>query len=190
MERIMLRIFTILFFFTFTALTQAAEVAGVKLPDQITSDNGTVLTLNGAGVRKKFFFKIYVAGLYLVNTSTDTTAILSSDQPNHMMMHFIYKEVEKEKIISGWNDGFQANLTSTELNTLAPLIEKFNTMFDTMKKNDIIIFKYSPETGTKVVIRDVDKGVIPGHAFNQALLKIWLGPEPVTDGLKQSLLGK
>ncbi|GMR19506.1 MAG: chalcone isomerase family protein [Gammaproteobacteria bacterium] len=186
----MMRFLTILFFFTFTALSQAAEVAGVKLPDQITSDNGTSLTLNGAGVRKKFFFKIYVAGLYLVSASTDATAILSSDQPNRMMMHFIYEEVEKEKLISGWNDGFQANLTSAELSALAPQIDKFNAMFDTMKKNDIIIFKYSPETGTKVVIRDVNKGTIPGHAFNQALLKIWLGAAPVTNGLKQSLLGK
>ncbi|MCU7809747.1 MAG: chalcone isomerase family protein, partial [Candidatus Thiodiazotropha sp. (ex Notomyrtea botanica)] len=34
------------------------------------------------------------------------------------------------------------------------------------------------------------RGVIPGHDFNRALMKIWLGSAPVTRGLKKALLGE
>jgi hypothetical protein len=45
---------------------QARELAGVKLPDSVTiADTHSTLTLNGAGIRKKLFIKIYVEALYL-----------------------------------------------------------------------------------------------------------------------------
>ncbi len=41
----------------------AKEIAGVELPDEVRLDGiDQVLYLNGAGVRKKFFISVYVAG--------------------------------------------------------------------------------------------------------------------------------
>ena len=48
----------------------AKEVAGVSLPETTTVD-GKTLKLNGAGLRKKVVFKVYVAGLYLETPSKD-----------------------------------------------------------------------------------------------------------------------
>jgi len=42
----------------------AGEVAGIKL-DKRTKLGASELVLNGAGLRKRLFFKVYVAGLYL-----------------------------------------------------------------------------------------------------------------------------
>ncbi|MBP7668921.1 MAG: chalcone isomerase family protein, partial [Burkholderiaceae bacterium] len=41
----------------------AAEVAGVKLQEKV-SVGGKDLVLNGAGVRTRMVFKVYVAALY------------------------------------------------------------------------------------------------------------------------------
>ena len=57
----------------FGPLVSAREIAGVTIPDTAQlSPDGTTLVLNGAGVRRKFFFKIYVAGLYLPSRQTSS----------------------------------------------------------------------------------------------------------------------
>ena len=42
----------------------SAEVAGVKLEEKALVENAS-LNLNGAGLRKRAFFSVYVIGLYL-----------------------------------------------------------------------------------------------------------------------------
>src|ERR1700749_1889311 len=51
----------------------SATVGGVDVPDTANVAD-TPLVLNGAGVRVKFFFKIYVGGLYLAAKSPDPAA--------------------------------------------------------------------------------------------------------------------
>ena len=47
-------------------LSPAAEIEGVKLADSVrVSDAGSDLVLNGAGVRTRVVFKVYVSALYL-----------------------------------------------------------------------------------------------------------------------------
>ena len=41
------------------------SLAGVAIDEQVTQTNGTVLQFNGAGIRSKFMFKVYLAMLYL-----------------------------------------------------------------------------------------------------------------------------
>ena len=48
----------------------AVEVGGVKLPDTVSAD-GKTLKFNGAGIRKKAIFKVYVAALYVETPSKD-----------------------------------------------------------------------------------------------------------------------
>lgn len=54
----------------------AADVGGVKLVDK-ASVGGQDLVLNGAGIRTRAFFKVYVAGLYVPAKSADPAAILA-----------------------------------------------------------------------------------------------------------------
>ena len=58
-----------------------------------------------------------------------------------------------------------------------------------MKNGEEIVLDYRPTIGTTVIIKEQVKGIIVGKEFNDALLKIWLGNEPVTGKLKKQLLG-
>ena len=165
--------------------TNALEIEGIHIPETLRSD----LQLNGAGVRSKFFFKIYIAELYLQHPSTKSQEILDTPGRKRMTMHIIYDEVGKEKLIDGWNDGFTGNLTSDQLKALAPRIKKFNELFVDVRKGEEIILDYTPDLGTTVTIAGNNKGTIKGADFNRALLSIWLGDEPVGDDLRNSLLG-
>lgn len=67
-------------------------------------------------------------------------------------------------------------------------IDRFNSFFRTVKKDDTILLDYLPARGTVVTISGQEMGAIDGKDFNDALLKIWLGPKPINKGLKAKLL--
>ncbi len=169
----------------------AKEIAGVDIQEKITTEDGTVLLLNGAGIRKKLWIKVYIAQLYLENTSNDAAKILADEGSKRVAMHFLYSEVGKDKLIAGWNDGFSANNNAAKLDALKLRLDTFNAMFDEdAVKGDVITFDYKPGKGTSVTIKGKLRGVIEGKDFNDALLSIWLGAEPVTSDLRDEMLGK
>ena len=104
-------------------------------------------------------------------------------------MTMLYKEVEAGKITQGWNDGFSANLTNAELEPLKQRLKKFNALFPPLYKGDIVRMDYSPGTGTLLSINDRQLGHIEGADFFAALLKVWIGAQPVDKNLKKGLLG-
>jgi hypothetical protein len=169
---------------------EGREVADVELPDRIQLvGDATPLVLNGAGIRKKFFFSIYLASLYLPALSDDAEAILDADQPRRIQMDMLHSKVEKEKLVDAWNEGFAVNHSEKALAPLKERISRFNELFETLVAGDQVQLDYLPAIGTRVVINGKERGVIAGEDFNQALLKIWLGESPVTDSLKRDLLG-
>jgi hypothetical protein len=173
----------------FSPLTSAREVAGIDFPETMQLAAGAPpLVLNGAGIRKKFFFKIYVAGLYLPSRQTSTEAILDMPGPKRVHMHFLYKEVEGDKLVTGWQEGFENNFDNASLAQLAPRLAKFNQLFHTMHRGEVIDLDYQPEEGTQVLFNGELQGVIKGDDFYAALLKVWLGQQPADADLKTALL--
>ncbi len=174
------------FVFLFYSTTATAlEIENVTIPETI----GTDLQLNGAGIRSKFFFNIYIAELYLEHPSANAKEILTTSGKKRMTMHILYDTVGKEKLTDGWNEGFATNLSSGQLHDLQSQIQAFNTFFVDVHEGDEIILDYTPENGTTVTIAEDLKGTIKGASFNQALLSIWIGDAPVSDNLREDLLG-
>jgi hypothetical protein len=166
----------------------AKEFDGVMVQETLQTEDGTMLHLNGAGIRSKFFFDIYIAELYLENPSNSVNEVIENLGHKRVVMHFLYKEVGKDKLIEGWNEGFAGNTKADEVVKLQGKIDQFNGMFDDAKKGDVIVLDFIPGQGTVVTVANQEKGVIPGKEFNDALLRIWLGDKPVNKGLKEKLL--
>jgi hypothetical protein len=139
-------------------------IGDVTLPDQITVGQST-LTLNGLGMRTFTFFDVYAAGLYLAAPSTDAGAILTTDAPRAMTMHFLRK-VEAEKISGAWLEGLAANTPAAD----ASLKERFATlggMMETMNQGETLDCLYNPADGTTVMVRGQLKGRDPGQGFQR-----------------------
>ncbi len=169
----------------------AAEVAGVKFEDSArVADGEPELVLNGAGVRTKFFVKVYAAGLYLAQKADSTDAVLSMPGPKRVRMQFIHSEVSADKIRSGWTDGYKANHSEAEVAAIQGQIDQFNALFPTLKAGDVVDVDYLPERGTAVILNGKTQGIIPGEDFYRATLKIWLGDSPAHSGLKKAMLGE
>jgi hypothetical protein len=171
-------------------LAQAeTKIAGIELADSYQIGQQSLL-LNGAGIRSKMFIKIYVGALYLSKNSNSPAAILAAPGAKSMQMTMLYKEVEAEKITQGWSDGFETNLTAVELKSLEDRLKRFNALFSTLRKGDIVRMDYAPDTGTQLSINDKQLGRIEGADFFSALLKVWIGEHPADENLKKGLLGK
>ena len=170
----------------------ARELEGVTMPDSITVD-GNTLVLNGMGVRiKKVVFvkvKVYVGGLYLPKPNTDAAAIITADEPKQLVMHFLYKEVSRAKLVDAWTEGFEANAPQA-MAALKKRLETFESWWTDMKKGDTAAMTYLPGTGTRLEINGKEAGVIPGKDFADALFAVWLGPKPPNKELKEGLLGE
>lgn len=168
----------------------ARELAGVSIEEQVSvSGIEQPLILNGAGIRYKIFFKIYVGALYLPQPQKNAAVILNGSQANRVVMHFVYDEVPQKKLVSAWQDGFESNTDESAYRKLKTRLAKFNQMFTSLHEGDVVLLDYLPGTGTRVSIKGEEKGVIEGADFNRALLSVWLGEDPVTEDLKEAMLG-
>jgi len=173
----------------FTSLeVSALEIAGVDVPQSVTIEN-KALVLNGAGIRKKIFIKVYVGSLYLTAKQTAVGKILADPGAKSIVMNFLYKEVSTKKLVDGWNKGFADNSSAKEIKALQKRINQFNSLFTTVYKGDEIRLDYLPGKGTQVRINSTLKGSVQGEDFYQALLEIWLGAKPADANLKDAMLG-
>ena len=165
----------------------AGSVAGVALPETVQV-SGSTLLLNGMGVRSKYMVKVYVAGLYVKQKSSDPNAILKTDVPKRIVMHFV-RDVSKDQLTDGFGESFHNNTPEAE-KTLKPDIDRFFGALEPVKDGQEITLTYLPEKGTSLVIGDNEKLTISGSAFAETLFSVWLGPKPPNAALKKGLLGQ
>jgi hypothetical protein len=164
----------------------AKEVAGVTLPDTVTVE-GKTLKLNGAGLRKKAIFNVYVGGLYLETPSKDAATVISSDQIKRVQLS-VLRSLSTKQITEAIEEGFEKN-SKAQMGALRARLDRFSGMIPDGEKGDEIAFTYVPGKGTVVAAKGAEKGVIEGKDFADALFSVWLGPNPVQADLKTALLG-
>jgi hypothetical protein len=164
------------------------ECHGVNFPEQ-TQVQGSALTLNGLGLRQATMLKVnvYVAALYVAQKSTDTDAILASNTPKQLILHFV-RDVESADLKKAWDEGFEHN-AKAQLPALKERIEQFKGWQATMKSGQQLMFTHKPGAGIEVTVNGTVQGTVAGDDFARALLAIWLGPKPPNPGLKPGLLG-
>ncbi len=165
----------------------AVTVEGINIADKATVGE-QALMLNGAGVRTKFFFDIYIGALYLPTKTKSAEQAINMKGNKRVLMHFLYDEVPKDKLTKGWTVGFEKN--SKDLAGLQARLNQFNNFFQDMKKGDEVAFDFLQTGATTVTINGKAAGSIEGADFQKALLMIWLGKEPADDDLKEAMLGE
>ena len=163
----------------------ALEVAGVSFAPTVQA-GGKTLTLNGAGVRTRFFFKVYAIGLYLEHPSTNASAILAADQVRRAELHML-------RTVSGAEMG-DSIATAVNANAggaaaqLRTRVDQLKGMFKSANEGEVISLTYIPGKGTVVAAQGADIGTIEGKDFADALFGAWIGTAPVDGSLKQALL--
>ena len=107
---------------------------------QLTIDNVTLpavmkagdssIRLNGGGIRKKLFFKLYVGGLYLVRSQSDAEAIINADEAMAVKLEITSDMINSDNMSQVIDEGFDK---STRGNS-APLRDRITQFVDTFKE--------------------------------------------------------
>jgi hypothetical protein len=181
-------IFTLVAAALLSANVFSVEVGGIELPESMTTETQS-LSLNGTGVRSKFFMDIYAAGLYLPEVSNEAASIIDQNKPMALRLHITSGLLSSEKMESATREGFD-KATGGNTASIQPTIESFiETFKEDIVENDVFDFVYSPATGVSVIKNGQLKKTIEGLEFKQALFGIWLSEDAVSDDLKEGLLG-
>jgi hypothetical protein len=100
----------------------------------------------------------------------------------------VLRSLSTSQITEAISEGFEKN-SRASLGALKGRLDKLNSMMPNVQKGDQILLTYLPGKGTAVSAKGVDKGVIEGKDFADALFAVWLGANPIQADLKTSLLG-
>ena len=169
----------------------AVEIEGVKVDDAVHVANAD-LKLNGAGVRYKLFFKVYVAGLYLPEHKAAVNDVLAITTPRRISLTML-REVSADTFGQSFMDGLANNTTVEERSHIINQMLSFGQMFGSyhsLKPGDNVTVDWIPPVGTVVQLNGKKiSDSLPDIAFYNALLKIWLGDQPADKSLKKALLG-
>jgi long-chain acyl-CoA synthetase len=184
----MRKLITMLLGLAFAASVQAMDVAGVNIPDK-ANVGGQDLVLNGAGVRTRAIFKVYVGSLY-VPAKVKTAADAYAKSPRRVQLNML-RDVTSDQMVEALTDGLnQANSAAdagavkAQLGELAGILKSIGQL----KEGNVLAFDYV-DGGTRVSLNGQAKGTIAGDAFNKALFNAWIGDKPVQDDLKKAMLG-
>jgi Chalcone isomerase-like len=184
-EMRMKKLVVLLLLFCWAGTALAVEVAGVKLTPQLQVD-GKTLVLNGYGIRKKFFFKIYVGSLYTARPVKSTDQALAAAGDKLIRMDFLYDQVEKEKIVGAFAEGFAKNSPELDNNSNT---KKFLRWFDAdFVKGDQVDLLLSADGTVSASHNGRQLGSVVDPALAKGVLLIYLGDKPADNDLKAGML--
>ena len=165
------------------------DVYGIQVPETVTVGDRT-LSVNGAGLRKKAFFRVYVASLYLEKAKDhDANSVIGSDQIKRVDLGML-RDLDRGKIAEAVREGFEKN-SRQEMPRLKERLDRFIDQIPDLKEGQRLTITYVPGQGTTVVVGEERPGApIEGKDFADALFRVWLGEDPVDSGLKEKLLSR
>jgi hypothetical protein len=174
------------------AHAQPVTLSGVKFEDT-AEVRGAKLQLNGAGLRYKAVFKVYAAGLYLPKKADTTNEVLAMPGAKRISITML-RDIDSGELGKLFSRGMEDNMDKSAFSKLVPGVVKMSQIFSDHKKlnaGEAFMVDWIPGTGAIVTVKGVPQGEpFKEPEFFNALLRIWLGPNPADWKLKDALLGK
>jgi hypothetical protein len=168
------------------------KVAGTSYSAASTVANSK-LTLNGVGIRTKFFVKVYALGLYVPKASSSADDLIQMAGPKLVEIHML-RDVDAKTFVEALQEGLNDNNSKDTLATIKPQIDQLEQLMvktKQVKVGDVLRLEFNPASGTQVILNGSKLGNTLGGGANfyTALLKVWLGKTPVDSDLKLSIMG-
>ncbi|WP_109852744.1 chalcone isomerase family protein [Aquimarina sp. AU58] len=173
---------------TIVSVQSQTKIGDATLPNMVKF-NGEDLTINGGGLREKFFFDIYAGALYLKKKSTNASAIAKADETMAIKLHILSGMMSRSKMANALREGFEKS-TKGNMKPYNERIEKFIGFINNeIEVGQIYDMVYEKGKGSVIYKDGKEKGYVTGLDFKTALFNIWLGNKPADKGLKKEMLG-
>lgn len=174
------------------AIAAPMDVSGVKLPDTIDVA-GNKLQLNGAGIRYKAIFKVYVGALY-TGKKAATPEEVYAQSGNKRISVTMLRTIDPNELGKLFLRGVEDNSPKGEMSKLVPGLFTTGQIFSAMKTlapGDNFTIDWIQGVGVVFSVKGVAQlEPVKEPEFYNALLRIWLGSKPADWQLKDAMLGK
>ena len=104
------------------------------------------------------------------------------------------REIDSSELGKLFSRGIEDNMDKAGFSRLVPGVLRMSQIFSDHKKlmtGDVFTIDWVPGTGTIITVKGVPQGEpFKEQEFFNALLRIWLGPNPADWKLKDAMLGK
>jgi Chalcone isomerase-like len=164
---------------------------GASFPTELSLDS-TKLVLNGTGLRKFLFIKVYVAGLYLPEKNRDEIKVIDADEPSVLRLHAISRAFTSERMANTVREQFEKSNKghTAELQTRIDILCN-RLAQETIEVGDECDISYTPNEGIRFAKNGKDINILlSGLDFKKALWNNFLGEIPAEEDLKKGLLGR
>lgn len=169
----------------------AVKVEGVSLRETLVA-HGQKLVLNGAGVRKRGYYKANVVALYLPDRLTTPDAIYKLDGVRRIELRLL-RDFSSSTISRLFVSDFKQCATDVEFKQLIDVVAHIGAIYSDVRSvsaGDVFTIDWVPGVGIVPSQNDkplTDKPIKSELAY-QIYLRMFIGPT-VPDGLRNALLG-
>lgn len=169
----------------------ATRLEGINVPDSIIA-HGRRLNLNGAGVRKRGYFKANVVALYLPDRLMIPESIFNLDGPRRIQLSLL-RDFSSSTISRIFLADFKQTATEAEFKQLINEISEIGAIYGSIKKigaGDVVNIDWVPGQGIVTSLNDHPLGEKPinSELAYKIYLRMFIGPT-VPDDLRNALLG-
>lgn len=168
----------------------ALEVEGVHFDDTVAL-GGATLSVNGTGLREVYVVKTWVAALYTPGPVRSAQALIADPGPRRLAISLL-ADVSIDRIARGILDAIRRNHDPLLLASIDAQIKAFVATLRAIgptQKGDRLTLDLA-EGSTRVSFNDMTVGEpIAGLLFRDALLRAFVGAQPIDVDLQRGLLG-
>lgn len=165
--------------------TAAVVVGDIDFADKTTVGGRAVPLRNAALYRYLNLISVYAAGLYLPAEAEGD--FCRTDTPKRLELSYLVA-ISADDFARSANHVLGKNLSAEDSASLADRVEVLHRAYRDVKKGDRYSLTYFPEQGTELALNGNVLARVAGADFACAYFGIWLGREPIDDGLRDKLL--
>ena len=172
------------------------DVSGVPLDETVTV-GGVPLHLNGAGYRKRGYFKIDVTALYLQQKATTLDAVENAPGVKRVQL-VIQQDVTGSQASRYFLIDFEASATPAEFAKLITEVSQVGDIYSSLpkiKKGDVVTMDWIPGkgllatlNGTQLTAHGAPSPYINSELLAKVMLRMYIGGKTPAE-LHDNLLG-
>ena len=168
-----------------TTSVQAIEVKGIRFAEQYVVDQEELMLTGAAALKWALLFDVYAGAFYLPEGVSGSN--WTEDVPKRLELAY-FRNFKAEDFSSSSDKLLRDSLSAVDYQALEERLQRFYALFRDIKPGDRYSLTYRFGTGTELRLNDELLGVAPGADFAVAYFGLWLGPQPINENFRDSLL--
>jgi hypothetical protein len=155
--------------------------------DKLDEDGARFELIGSTTFRWMSIIKVYDARLHLGAGQPPTKVF--ADIPVRLQLTY-HRGFTAAEIIKGGDTLLARNVKAESLAALRDRLELINRAYRDVREGDSYSLTYAPGKGTTLRLNGSPLVTIPGHDFAAAYFRIWLGDDPISESMRDALLGR